>query len=245
MKKVIKGKVLGVFLVAAIILGSTAILGYVIAAAQNAADKEVVTNRIAESNAEMDYDIPVVTPTLAPYDPNAPTISPEEEAIAVSEIVIEIERVFGVDISSYDYEAFYSEYYTDSGLRGELTVAIVDNHNSYLGFYNCTLDAVYGVMIYDAAQIAKDNVSVRGESPMTGDDSYSEAAIKAMSIINRDAIIESVRFRTAGYNGTDITFWMTVSLAEGNTYEIRIAKDDRSFAGYSFIEGLLPESIFD
>ena len=162
MKRIFTGKGLGVFLIAAIILGSTAILGYAMAVSQKATDKEVVTNQMAESNAVMDYDIPVATPSAAPYDPNATTISPEEEAIAVSKVVIEIERVFGVDISAYDYEAYYSEFYTDAGFRGELAVMIKDVGNTYLGIYNCTLDKVYGVIIYDAEQIAKEAGSFAG-----------------------------------------------------------------------------------
>ena len=60
MKGLFKGRVLGVFLIAALILSSTAGLGVAVAAAQSAADKEIVTNSSGDVNGALEvvYDIP-------------------------------------------------------------------------------------------------------------------------------------------------------------------------------------------
>ena len=52
------GKILGVTLIAALIIGCTTILGFAMSSAQAATDKEVITNSIS-NNAGVDYDIPV------------------------------------------------------------------------------------------------------------------------------------------------------------------------------------------
>lgn len=60
MKGLFKGKVLGVFLIAALILTSTAGLGVAVATAQSAADKEIVMNSSGDFNSavEVVYDVP-------------------------------------------------------------------------------------------------------------------------------------------------------------------------------------------
>ena len=236
MKKKLTGKILGVFLIAAIILGSTAILGFAMAASQNAAGKEVVSRSLSY-NAEPDYDIPIATPTATPYDPNPPTLSPEKEAIAVSHVVMELERIFSVEISDYDYKAHYMEFITWDGSKGaELAVTIINDNNGYLGIYDCISDAVIDARIYDQTKIAEGAPEfARSEGPTPGDNSYNEAAIRSASIINNEAIVQDVFYFDNGYNGTDIYYRMAVSLTDGNAYLIYITKEDRSFAGYSVI----------
>ena len=72
-----KGKILGIFLTAALILASTAGLGAVVAAAQNAADKEIVTNSPLSGGfdgaQEVVYNIPgmiLVEETIPQYPVN-------------------------------------------------------------------------------------------------------------------------------------------------------------------------------
>ncbi|MDR2569768.1 MAG: hypothetical protein LBD23_05665 [Oscillospiraceae bacterium] len=58
MKNLLKGKVIGVFLVAAFILGSTAVLGFAISLAQDTMDKEVIIKQISNDNTGVEYGIP-------------------------------------------------------------------------------------------------------------------------------------------------------------------------------------------
>jgi len=111
----------------------------------------------------------------------------------------------------------------------------------------CVLDAITGQIsllhFSDFTKAAEDLDS--RHSPPPGDNSYNEAAIVAMSIVDSETPMVGTRFYRDGSVGTQVVFWIAVSLDNGDDYLIGIAKDNRAFVGYSYNKGRIDESSFN
>jgi hypothetical protein len=242
MKHRFSGKLITLGLIAILIVGGTVGLGVAMASAQTAADKEVVTNSV-ESNPQVEENSYTTT---APLDKNAPT--PREQDLskenAIDLAVREIHRVFGIEVVSFTKEATYSLSFNGSEPGQAIwEVAIFSSKERF----TCVLDAVSGqIALLHFCDLSKQPETTNGRySPLPGDSSYNDCAVKAMSIVNSEANITSVRFFRDGNTGSEIVFWMAVEVDGSDTYLIGITKDERSFVGYSFDEGTIDEALFN
>ncbi|MCL2153479.1 MAG: hypothetical protein FWH57_11085 [Oscillospiraceae bacterium] len=183
---------------------------------------------------------PFVNPSDIPT-PRLQDIS-EEKAFRIAQA--EIDRVFSTDVSSYDKNAEYEFSITQNGLGNADWVVNIfnDNHN-----YLCVLDAVTGqISLLHFSDLSKTaEVLDSRHSPLPGDNSYNEAAIAAMSIVESETPIVGARFYRDGSVGTQVVYWIDVSLDNGDDYLIGITKDDGAFVGYSYNEGRIDEGLFN
>ena len=246
MKKRFTGKILGILLVTVIILGSTAALSVAMAAAQNAADKEVVVTSTgvtstSDKTVAENSDTPV--PTSMPFTqsdsgPRPNDISwPDASDLAAKEI----NRVLGVDVSSYESSGSY--FSGDEPNRPVWEMVIYNESYKYFVVLDAVTGQIYRLYFNDLTKPPEDLATICG--PLPGDSTYNEAATKAMSIIDNKATITNTRFFIDGFTDTQKVFWIDVSLNNGNDYLIGITKEDRTFIGYSFNEGRIDEGLFN
>ena len=175
-------------------------------------------------------------PTPRPQDVS------EEEAFGIA--TVEINRVFSTDVSNYIKNAEYAFSFTQNGIVNlEWLISISNENNSYM----CVLDAATGkisLLHFSDLTKAAEDVDSR-HSPSSGDNSYNEAAVAAMPIVNSETPIVCARFFRDGSVGTQVVYWIAVSLDNGDDYLIGITKDERTFVGYSYNEGRVDEDLFN
>ena len=242
MKKLFGNKILSVALIVALIFGSTAALGIAMAAAQNAADSEVVVNPIPIGDGER--AVPTSTPApnvAAPPDPNDLIPRPQDIPIEAAREIVknELLRIFGVSESDYgEIEPTYVlGFWFIWVYKGEVDIGTAVGA--------CTLDSVTGhvELLHYWGNIEVKGELPPGQRPSPGDDTYNEAAIEAMHRIKSDATILNTRFFRDGHNH-QTTFWIAVSLDDGNDYLIGLTKGGKKLVGYSFNEGRIDEALF-
>jgi len=123
MQKRFTGKIVGVFLIAALILGSTAALGGAMAAAQTAADKEVVNSTI-EDWGKIDYELPHAEVSYSDYQgPSTVELMPIDLTLTKADVPLLMDK-----LTVSDYLAIYldSEVYLRFTKNAEIQVS-VDN----------------------------------------------------------------------------------------------------------------------
>ena len=166
----------------------------------------------------------------------------------------EIKRVFGYDTSGYEGSGSYLWAYDIShvGIFGGIEPnrpfweINIYRHGEMDYRYLSSVDAVTGqISFLHFGNWSLPNEGVpEGDSPLPGDFRYNEAALRAMSVIDSEASVVKVQFFRVGSTGTQVVYWIAVSLNNGNDYLIGITKEDRTFIGYSYIEGRIDERLF-
>ena len=185
----------------------------------------------------------VPAPFVHPSDVPTPRPQDISEEAAFGIALSEIERVFSTDVSSYIKNAEY-EFSIDQNGYGDADWVINISNESYS--YMCVLDAVTGqISLLHFSDFTKPAGDLDSRhSPPPGDNIYNEAAIAAMSIVDSETPMVGTRFYRDGSVGTQVVFWIAVSLDNGDDYLIGIAKDDRAFVGYSYNKGRISEDLF-
>ena len=186
----------------------------------------------------------VPAPYVHPSDIPTPRPQDISEEAAFGVALDEIVRVFSTDASSYLKNAEYEFSIAKDGLNDASWVISIENEsNSYM----CVIDAVTGkIMLLQFNDLVKTEEGIDSRhSPLPGDNSYNEAAIIAMSIVDSETPIVNARFFRDGSIGTQVVYWIAVSLDNGNDYLIGITKNDRAFVGYSYNNGRIDEALFN
>jgi len=183
---------------------------------------------------------PFVNPSDVPT-PRPQDIS-EEEAFRIAQA--EIDRVFSTDVSTYAKNAEYEFSVAQNGLdNAEWVINIANESYNYLSVLNAVTGQISLLHFSDLTKTTEDLDS--RHSPPPGDNSYNEAAIAAMSIVESESPIIGARFYRDGIVGTQVVYWIAVSLDNGDDYLIGITKDDGAFVGYSHNEGRIGGDLFN
>jgi hypothetical protein len=246
MKKRFTGKITGVFLIAAIILGSTAVLGVVMAAAQGSADKAVVINQLSGGRITANGEL-ALNPTPPPLQQSVGEPRPQDmsEDDAFDVATGEISRIFNLDASDYDrQQTSYVQSFNGDEPGAKWEMLISNERHSFFVVLDAVTGQIYLLHFSDYTKPFEEDSRLR-YSPTPGDNTYDEAAAAAMSTVNSQAAIIKTRFFIDGFNDNQKVFWIAVSLDDGNDYLIGITKTDRIFVGYSFNEGRIDEKLFN